>query len=229
MENKKKYIIISSIGVVVVALAMVVSLVVLKDKESKIDIGSLNKLVNEKYKITNSIIEERVLNLDIESNNLDTDSLRELGNTIMAKVKDNGWKIRTVNVNVFEDGKSNEENKFYSEGLKNRISVSINVGDVSVSEFKKVEESNVDNITIDDMNRRYHSMDDNKLVIKLESEDINEENAMTKIKEYIDTFKELNPNIGDKEIEVRVNEFNKVGFAASSDSDIMEISKTEKF
>ena len=79
------------------------------------------------------------------------------------------------------------------------------------------------------MNRRYHSMDDNKLVIKLESEDINEENAMTKIKEYIDTFKELNPNIGDKEIEVRVNEFNKVGFAASSDSDIMEISKTEKF
>ena len=81
MENKKKYIIISSIGVVVVALAMVVSLVVLKDKESKIDIGSLNKLVNEKYKITNSIIEERVLNLDIESNNLDTDSLRELGNT----------------------------------------------------------------------------------------------------------------------------------------------------
>ena len=66
-------------------------------------------------------------------------------------------------------------------------------------------------------------------MIKLESEDINEENAMTKIKEYIDTFKELNPNIGDKEIEVRVNEFNKVGFAASSDSDIMEISKTEKF
>ena len=52
---------------------------------------------------------------------------------------------------------------------------------------------------------------------------------LPKIKEYIDTFKSLNPNIGDKEIEVRVNEFYKIGFAASSDSDVMEISRTEKF
>lgn len=229
MENKKKYIIISSIGTIVVALAIIVTLVVLNNKETKVDISMLNGLINEKYEITNSSIEERVLELNIESSNLDTDNLKKLGNSIVTKINDNGWKIRAVTVNIFEDGKSNEENKFYSDGLKNRINMSINVGDISISEFKKVEGNNIDNIAIDDMNRRYHSIEDNKLIIKLEAEDINEENAMTKMKEYIDTFKLLNPNIGDKEIEVRVNEFFKVGFAASSDSDVMEISRTEKF
>ena len=95
--------------------------------------------------------------------------------------------------------------------------------------IKLSDNNNIDNIVIDDMNRRYYSIEDNKLIIKLEAEDINEENAMTKMKEYIDTFKSLNPNLGDKEIEVRVNEFYKIGFATSSDSDVMEISRTEKF
>ncbi|CDM67945.1 hypothetical protein CM240_0780 [Clostridium bornimense] len=229
MENKKKYIIISSIGAIVIALAIIVVLVIVNNKESKIDISILNGLINEKYEITNSNIEERVLELNIESNNLDTDNLKNLGNSIATKIKDSGWKIRAVTINIFEDGKSNDDNKFYSEGLKNRINLSINVGDISISEFKKVESNNIDNIVIDDMNRRYHSIENNKLIIKLEAEDINEENAMTKMKEYIETFKSLNPNIGDKEIEVRVNEFYKVGFATSSDSDIMEISRTEKF
>lgn len=229
MENKKKYIIISSIGAIVIALAIIVVLVILNNKESKVDISMLNGLINEKYEITNSNIEERVLELNIESDNLDTDNLKKLGNSIVTKIKDNRWKIRAVTINIFEDGKSNEENKFYSEGLKNRINVSINVGDISISEFKKVEGNNIDNIVIDDMNRRYYSIEDNKLIIKLEAEDINEENAMTKMKEYIDTFKSLNPNLGDKEIEVRVNEFYKIGFATSSDSDVMEISRTEKF
>lgn len=229
MENKKKYIIISSISAIVIALVIIVALVVLNKKEVKIDTSILNDLIDKKYEITNSDIKERVLELNIESDNLDTDNLRQLGNSISNKVKDNGWKIRAVTINIFEDGKSNEENKFYSEGLKNRINVSINVGDISISEFKKVEGNNIDNIVIDDMNRRYYSIEDNKLIIKLEAEDINEENAMTKIKEYIDTFKSLNPNLGDKEIEVRVNEFYKIGFAASSDSDVMEISRTEKF
>ena len=229
MENKKKYIIISSIGAIVIALAIIVVLVILNNKESKVDISMLNGLINEKYEITNSNIEERVLELNIESDNLDTDNLKKLGNSIVTKIKDNRWKIRAVTINIFEDGKSNEENKFYSEGLKNRINVSINVGDISISEFKKVEGNKIDNIVIDDMNRRYYSIEDNKLIIKLEAEDINEENAMTKMKEYIDTFKSLNPNLGDKEIEVRVNEFYKIGFATSSDSDVMEISRTEKF
>lgn len=229
MENKKKYIIISSISAIVIALVIIVALVVLNKKEVKIDTSILNDLIDKKYEITNSDIKERVLELNIESDNLDTDNLRQLGNSISNKVKDNGWKIRAVTINIFEDGKSNEENKFYSEGLKNRINVSINVGDISISEFKKVEGNNIDNIVIDDMNRRYYSIEDNKLIIKLEAEDINEENAMTKMKEYIDTFKSLNPNLGDKEIEVRVNEFYKIGFATSSDSDVMEISRTEKF
>lgn len=229
MENKKKYIIISSISAIVIALVIIVALVVLNKKEVKIDTSILNDLIDKKYEITNSDIKERVLELNIESDNLDTDNLKKLGNSIVTKIKDNRWKIRAVTINIFEDGKSNEENKFYSEGLKNRINVSINVGDISISEFKKVEGNNIDNIVIDDMNRRYYSIEDNKLIIKLEAEDINEENAMTKMKEYIDTFKSLNPNLGDKEIEVRVNEFYKIGFATSSDSDVMEISRTEKF
>lgn len=229
MENKKKYIIISSISAIVIALVIIVALVVLNKKEVKIDTSILNDLIDKKYEITNSDIKERVLELNIESDNLDTDNLRQLGNSISNKVKDNGWKIRAVEVNVFQDGKSNKDNEFYSEGLKNRINISINVGDISISEFKKVEGYNIENVAIDDMHRRYHSIEGNKVIIKLEAEDINEENAMTKIKEYIDTFKSLNPNIGDKEIEVRVNEFYKIGFAASSDSDVMEISRTEKF
>lgn len=229
MENKKKCMIISSIGVVVVALAIMVSLVVLNKREVKIDISVLNNLVGEKYKIIDDNIKDRVLELNIESNDLTTNNLKDLGHNILDKIKNSGWDIRTVSVNVFQAGKTNKNNNFYSEGLKNRINIYINVGDVSISEFKNVESNNVDNITIDDMNRKYYYIEGDKLVIKLESEDINEENAMRKIKEYIDTFKSLNPNILDKEIEVRVNEFYKIGFAASSNSDVLEVSKTEKF
>ena len=121
MENKKKYIIISSISAIVIALVIIVALVVLNKKEVKIDTSILNDLIDKKYEITNSDIKERVLELNIESDNLDTDNLRQLGNSISNKVKDNGWKIRAVEVNVFQDGKSNKDNEIGRASCRERV------------------------------------------------------------------------------------------------------------